>query len=115
MVRFIFACMVIVALSVLALPLTGIYTGIDAQRQVTVASVDTQETDTADEDVFALDETAAPSADDLNAIATAAGGTEATAATTTDTFSGGFSGTAPAALAPDAPAADIAPETPAAN
>lgn len=98
MVRFIFFCMAVMALSLAAIPLTTMVDGIGGERADILAAAQPaagDETQTAD-DVFAAfaDE---PSADDLNAIESAAGGT-AGSLQDAQTLSGGFGGTAPKAL-----------------
>lgn len=91
MVRAIFFCMAIVALSLAAMPLINLYKGISAERM------------TLEEQYAALDtvETAAgePSPEDLNDIESAAGGTgEIAPDAGTGSLTGGFSGEAPEGL-----------------
>lgn len=110
MVRFIFFCMAVMALSLAAIPFTTMVDGIDDQRADLLASAQPAAGD-AQDDVFATI-AEEPSADSLNAIESAAG---ANNTESTETLSGGFGDTAPKALedAP-APSVDAAP-TPQAN
>jgi hypothetical protein len=104
MVRFIFVCMTIVALTLVSMPVRGIYDGIQDQRDATLAQNETAQaeqltaaaTTNTDDDTFGFDVAAEPSADDLNAIATAAGDFGDVVEDTG--FGPSFSGTAPAAL-----------------
>lgn len=108
MVRFIFLCMAVVALSILTVAAQFMVNSIQGSRDAVTArntvAAPVTETATADtltfEQIYAMH--AAPSGFDgdidpalLNAIETAAGG---------DDFGNGFTGVAPSALADDAPA-----------
>ena len=114
MVRFIFVCMALVALTLVSIPVRSVYDGLQDQR---TAALETQTpeqlaeaTPETTDDIFAaFDVPEEPSADDLNAIATAAGGFEGTIEEDAG-FGAGFSDTAPAALA-DTPAPQTEPDT----
>lgn len=97
MTRFIFFCMAIIALSFIAVP---IFTGISKERKAMLNSeqANAEQTDTLDFDEIYELTNAEPSAEDLNQIMPAAGGTAQ------DEFSSGFSGTVDSALADTAPA-----------
>ncbi len=94
MVRFIFFCMAVMALSLAAIPLINIADGIADQRAETLAAA-TQAVAPETTDAFA-ELPQEPSADTLNAIESAAGA--GAPAQDTSTLSGGFGNTAPSAL-----------------
>lgn len=99
MVRFMFLCMAVVALSLAAIPAVKMYDGISDMRSMTLAEAEqpaTTETDTAEALAF---ESEAPSVDELNAIATAAGGFEGSIEDNSE-IRGRFGGETPAGLAP---------------
>ncbi len=117
MIRFIFVCMTLVALSILTLAGQYMMHGIEEARMTvaarnadTVKAVDqaTAPTGPSFEEIYAMMPAPTPAApstnpEDLNAIEAAAG---------EDTFSAPFTGIAPKALADDVPEAAVA-ETPA--
>lgn len=105
MVRFIFVCMTLMAVSLLSIPVTSVYDGIQNQREQTIAAAE-QPAQPAEQEISF--DTAEPSSDDLNAIETAAGGFEDTTEDAAN-FAGGFTGTAPAALDDAAPAVTETP------
>lgn len=108
MVRFIFFCMAVMALSLAAIPFTNMVGGIDDQRTDIIASAEPAAGDTQN-DVFASGMAEEPSADSLNAIESAAGGTVGSIEDTS-TLSGGFGTAAPKALADtEAQPVDTAP------
>lgn len=114
MVRFIFVCMALVALTLVSIPVRSVYDGLQDQRtaalETPTAEQLAQTTPETTEDIFAaFDVPEEPSADDLNAIATAAGGFEG-AIEEDAGFGTGFSDTAPAALA-DTPETQPATDT----
>jgi hypothetical protein len=94
MIRFIFACMGVVALSVIAIGSQYMLDGIRGET----ATVAARNAEIPAQENVALETT--PSAQDLNDIDTAAGGT----IDPSDTFEGGFTNEAPKGLE-DAPAA----------
>lgn len=108
MVRFIFFCMAVMALSLAAIPLTTMVDGISGQR-ADILAVTQPAAGEATEDNYA-EFSSEPSADDLNAIESAAGGI-AGSIEDAGSLSGGFGGTAPKAL-DDAPAPVSDAQTP---
>lgn len=104
MVRFIFFCMAILALSVAAIPLTTVFDGISKERAETLADAAPAMPAQPDPDYFAASPSAAPAEDELNAIEAAAGEADRPNEDSIN-MQGGFSNTSPAALADDAAAA----------
>lgn len=100
MVRFIFVCMGVVALSVLTLAAQFMMDGIEGAQEQVAARNDVM----PQEDIAALE--SEPSAEDLNAIETAAGADAAIDAPGNQTFGDAFTGDTPKALMEPAPAAD---------
>lgn len=99
MLRFIFVCMGVVALSVVAIGTQFMTDGVsDAANDVMARNAEAP----ADTVAVAAEENF--TAENLNAIETAAG---ATAFDPNDTFTGGFTNEAPKALEDDAPAAPV--------
>lgn len=105
MVRFIFICMGVVAVAVITIAGQGIYEGIST-AQDKIAARNEQLMDQAVETVAVIgDEAAEPTAEELNNIMPAAGDFDAN-----DTFQGGFTGVAPAALQDEPVQNSAAPE-----
>lgn len=105
MVRFIFVCMGVVALSILTIAAQFMMDGIEsAQEQVAARNAEAPEVE-----VVAVE--SEPSAEDLNAIETAAGADAAADAPGNQTFGDTFTADAPKALTETTPAitADIFP------
>lgn len=97
MVRFIFVCMGVVALSILTIAAQFMLGGIqDAQQQVAARNDEAPQADIA-----AIE--SEPTPEDLNAIETAAGADAAINAPGNQTFGEAFSAEAPKALADPAP------------
>lgn len=98
MVRFIFVCMGVVALSILTLAAQFMMDGIeDAQQQVVARNDAAPETE-----IVAVE--GEPSAEELNAIVTAAGADDSIDAPGNQTFGDAFSTDVPNALKEPAPA-----------
>ena len=105
MVRFIFVCMGVVALSILTIAAQFMMDGINsAQQEVAARNEEAPEVE-----VVAVE--SEPSAEDLNAIETAAGADAAADAPGNQTFGETFTADAPKALTESAPtiAGDIFP------
>ena len=98
MVRFIFVCMGVVALSILTLAAQFMLDGIEgAQQQVAARNTAVPESET-----IAME--SEPTAEDLNAIETAAGADAAIESPGNQTFGDAFTDNAPNALKEPAPA-----------
>ena len=98
MVRFIFVCMGVVAVAVVTLAAQGIYDGIKG-----VESNITARNERIEDEVSAVAALEEPTAEELNAIMPTAG--EQMPVDPNDTFHGGFTNEAPAALS-DTPASE---------
>lgn len=95
MVRFIFFCMAVMALSLAAIPFTSVVDNIGDQRTDIIASAEPAAGETPADTFAAIPEE--PSADTLNAIESAAGGTVGSLEDTS-TLPGGFGTEAPRGL-----------------
>ncbi len=111
--RFIMTCMVIVGLCLLALPLIPAFNGIEKEREAILANAATGANLAVPPPVAqdSIPDTLMAADQDANAVSTIEPAAGADMTATPDTFTGGFTGKAPNALAEPMTAAPV--ETPA--